>query len=203
MSATTDAELMRLVADGDAAAFEELYRRHADAVIRTATRRCNDPHEVADVLADTFLAIWRGAGSYDPAKGSASQWIAGIAARRYSDLRRSERRRRLLRERVTGRADITIADLDELVDQIDAERAADAAGLAIGRLPERQRLVFELVALDGLSVTAVADALGMSPSAVSMRLTRARRALRLDPALDAHLDPTLDRTSLTTPGADV
>jgi RNA polymerase sigma-70 factor (ECF subfamily) len=190
-----DAELMQRIADGDAASFEMVYRRHVDQVIRTATARCTDPHEVADVVAETFLAVWRNADGFDPERGSVAQWISGIAARRFLDLRRSERRRRAVRERVVGRADITVADLDELVDQIDAERAADAIGPALRRLPWRQRVVFELVAVEGMSVTAAAEALGMSASAVSMRLSRARRALRVDLAV-----PSV--ASFTSPGGD-
>ena len=52
---------MRRVADCDSVAFETVYRRHVDHVIRTATARCTDPHEVGDVVADTFLAVWRSA----------------------------------------------------------------------------------------------------------------------------------------------
>lgn len=172
--------LMRGVVARDPAAFEAIYRRHVDQVIRSAARRCSDPHEIADVVAETFLSVWRNASSFDPERGTAAQWISGIAARCFLDLRRSDRRRRRIRERVSGRLDLTEADIDDLVAQIDAERAADAAGLAIGRLAPRQRVVFELVAVNGLSVSATAEALGMSPSAVSMRLTRARRALQAD-----------------------
>ncbi len=195
MTDQTDAELIRRVALVDADAFETLYRRHVDQVIRTATSRCTDPHEVGDVVAETFLAVWRNAGSFDASRGTVTQWISGIAAKRFLDLRRNDRRRRAIRERVTGRADITDFDLAELVEQIDARRVADSVGPALARLPWRQRVVFELVAVDGLSVAAAAAALGMSPSAVSMRLSRARRALRSDLAV-----PTV--APLTSPGGD-
>jgi RNA polymerase sigma-70 factor (ECF subfamily) len=189
-----DEHLMRRIAAGDSVAFETVYRRHVDHVIRTATARCTDPHEVGDVVAETFLAVWRNAERFDPARGSLAQWVSGIAAKRFLDLRRSERRRRAIHERVTARAEIADFDIAELVDQIDASRAADAVGLALARLPWRQRVVFELVVLEGLSVTATATALDMSPSAVSMRLSRARKALRLD--------PTVPLVALTSPGGD-
>lgn len=195
MTNPSDAELLRRVAMSDTDAFEALYRRHVDQVIRTATSRCTDPHEVGDVVAETFLAVWRHADGFDASRGTAAQWISGIAARRFLDLRRSDRRRRAIRERVAGQADITDYDLAELVEQIDAARAADSLSLALARLPWRQRVVFELVAVDGLTVTAAAEAMGMSPSAVSMRLSRARRALRSELTV-----PTV--ASLTSPGGD-
>jgi len=48
----------------------------------------------------------------------------------------------------------------------------------MGQLPEWERRVVELVALDGLSVMEAAAAVGIRPAAARMRLTRARRALR-------------------------
>jgi len=190
-----DSELMAQVATGDAAAFETLYRRHADAVLRTATRRCTDPHQVADVVAETFLAVWRHAGSFEPSRGSVGQWISGIAGRKYLDALRRDRRHRRLDERLRGRFELSAEATDQLVDRIDAERASAAASSAVARLPHRQRVVFELVAVDGLSVTDAADALGMTAAAASMRLTRARRALRSDAAVSAAVP-------FATPGGD-
>lgn len=200
----TAAELMGRIAIGDRTAFEQVYDSHVDAVIASATRRCEDPHEVGDVVAETFLAVWRHAASYDPGRGTVRQWIAGISARAFLDLRRSERRRERLRLRVTGRAELELTDLDGLAEQIDAQRTADAAARAVAGLPARQRVVFELIAVDGLSVGEVAEALGMNPAAVSMRLSRARRVLRLDPQLVALTAPDPDpppvhlRTPTTT-----
>lgn len=197
-----DATLLRLVAAGDRPSFEAFYRLHVDAVITSAARRCDDPHEVGDVVAETFLAVWRKAETFDPDRGSPRQWVAGISARAFLDLRRSERRRDRLRTRVSGRADLDLVDLDHLAEQIDAQRAADAIARAVAALPARQRLVFELVAVDGLDVGAVAASLGMAPAAVSMRLSRARKTLRLDGDLQRLVTLPADPAPTPTPTDD-
>ncbi len=42
------------------------------------TRRCNDDSVVADVLQDTFVAVWRGAGSYR-GEAEVAGWLWGVA----------------------------------------------------------------------------------------------------------------------------
>lgn len=60
----SDADLLRDVGAGDAAALRELYQRHAKLLSVRLWRRCGDPQIVEEVVQDTFLAAWRGAASY-------------------------------------------------------------------------------------------------------------------------------------------
>ncbi|MGW3291416.1 hypothetical protein ACWDR3_42990, partial [Streptomyces sp. NPDC001002] len=50
--------LVRLVAKGDRAAFEELYRRTAPWLAVRLRRRCGDEQIVAEVMQETYLAVW-------------------------------------------------------------------------------------------------------------------------------------------------
>jgi RNA polymerase sigma-70 factor, ECF subfamily len=87
-------ELVRLVARGDRAAFDELYRRTSPWLAVRLRRRCADDELVAEVMQDTYLAIWRAAAAFAGASvgGSAVGWVWTIAARRLVDaLRRRAR----------------------------------------------------------------------------------------------------------------
>ena len=66
-------------------------------------------------------------------------------------------------------------DLARLHERIDAEPQTRQLYLAMDRLPESQRAVLELVALEGLSAGEAAQALGISKVAARVRLHRARR----------------------------
>ncbi|MFD9117505.1 RNA polymerase sigma factor, partial [Streptomyces bottropensis] len=66
--------LVRLVAKGDRAAFQELYRRMSPWLAVRPRRRCGDEQIVAEVMQETYLAVWRAAG------GSAVGWLWTIAA---------------------------------------------------------------------------------------------------------------------------
>jgi RNA polymerase sigma-70 factor (ECF subfamily) len=59
-----DYELLRAVADGDTGALRVLYDRHSPWLTVRLVRRCNDRDLVAEVLQDTFVAVWQGAGRF-------------------------------------------------------------------------------------------------------------------------------------------
>src|SRR6185437_10186072 len=67
-----------------AAEFERVYRANVDAVSAYFARRTADPQLVADLTADTFVAVIRHFGSFDPGKGTARSWVSGIARHVYA-----------------------------------------------------------------------------------------------------------------------
>jgi RNA polymerase sigma factor (sigma-70 family) len=163
---------------GPAAEFERLYRANVDAVTAYFARRTADPHAVADLTADTFVAVITGFGSFDPAKGTPRAWVFGIARHVYAAHceAHSRQQRRLLR--LAGRRDLEPDQLEELLDRVDAERAGRDLVTRLGALPDRDREVIELVDIAGLRPKEAAAALGLTPGAVRMRLMRARAFLR-------------------------
>ena len=86
----TDADLLQRVADGDDAALQELFDRHAAWLQLRLQRRSSDPDLVADALQDTFVAVWRSASAYR-GTGDVGGWIWGIAIRRLIDRLRARR----------------------------------------------------------------------------------------------------------------
>ncbi|MFD1149751.1 RNA polymerase sigma factor, partial [Saccharothrix hoggarensis] len=87
-------QLVRAVARGDRAAFEELYRRTSPWLAVRLRRRCADEQVVAEVMQETYLAVWRAAGSFAGAAvdGTAVGWLWTIAARRLVDAFRKRAR---------------------------------------------------------------------------------------------------------------
>ncbi len=64
----------------DPAAFEAFYRRHVTDVTRFVARRTADPHTVADLTAEVFLAVIGSAHTYSASRGTQRAWLNGIAA---------------------------------------------------------------------------------------------------------------------------
>jgi RNA polymerase sigma factor (sigma-70 family) len=190
---------------GAAAEFERLYRANVTAVTAYFARRSADPHVVADLTADTFVAVITGFGSFDPRKGSARAWMFGIARRVYASYCEACSQQQHKMRRLAGRRDLDPDLVEELVDRIDAERAGrDLAG-GLAMLAESDRAVIELVDLTGLRPQEAAAALGLAPGTVRMRLMRARARLRKH-ALQAHAGqpqpaPATPRTATGTPTA--
>lgn len=69
---------------GASAEFERIYRSNVEAVTAYFARRSADPHVVADLTADTFVAVITQFGSFDPRKGTARAWVFGIARHVYA-----------------------------------------------------------------------------------------------------------------------
>ena len=163
---------------GAAAEFERLYRANVDGVTAYFARRTKDPQMVADLTADTFVAAITGFGSFDPRKGTARAWVFGIAGHVYASYCQAYSQQQQRLQRLSGRRDLDLDQVEELLERIDAERAATSLLSELARLPEADRAVIDLVDIAGLRPAEAATALGLTPGTVRMRLMRARARLR-------------------------
>jgi len=162
----------------DPAAFSELYRAHVGEVTRFVARRVADPHLAADLTAEVFLAAIDAAERYRGSSGGPRTWLFGIARHVIAaEFRRSARERRV-ESQIAGRRLLDADDIDRLMAKIDAARQVRALHDELRALPETERAVLELIAVDGLSIAEAAAALGIRPVTARVRLHRARRALR-------------------------
>jgi RNA polymerase sigma-70 factor, ECF subfamily len=130
-------ELVRLVARGDRAAFDELYRRTSPWLAVRLRRRCGDDELVAEVMQDTYLAIWRAAAAFAGASvgGSAVGWVWTIAARRLVDALR--RRAREARDAQVPPATMPAQVVPAAEDEALRATVGDEVGEALRRLAAR------------------------------------------------------------------
>ncbi len=80
-----DAVLMSRVAGGDAAAFDELYRRHGHRALLLARKLCASRELAEEVAQEAFISLWRGAHGYKPGAGSVSTWLGSLVRNRAID----------------------------------------------------------------------------------------------------------------------
>jgi RNA polymerase sigma-70 factor (ECF subfamily) len=175
VTAVDEERLVRRIARGDRAAFDELYRRTAPWLAVRLRRRCTDDEIVAEVMQETYLAIWRAAAAFagSATGGSAVGWIWTIAARRLVDAFR-----RRARETQVPPAALFAADVVAAEDEVLAGTVGDALGEAVRRLAPELRQVLQAMVLDGLTVRETAVLLGVPEGTVKTRARRARLALR-------------------------
>jgi RNA polymerase sigma-70 factor (ECF subfamily) len=153
------------------ARFESLYAQHGRAVLAYAVRRSSDPHDAADVVAETFLVAWRRLDEM-PANQDARLWLYGVARHVLSNQHRSERRRERLAERL--RQELPLA-LDALPQAV---RATGAVRAALERLGAEDREIVRLAGWEELTPREIAKVLGISQVSARSRLHRARRRMR-------------------------
>ncbi|MEV4219842.1 RNA polymerase sigma factor [Nonomuraea sp. NPDC049725] len=168
-------QLVRRVAKGDQAAFEELYRRTAPWIATRLRRRCADEQIVAEVMQETYLAVWRAAGAFAgvAADGTAVGWLWTIAARRLVDA---------FRRRAHHAEPPPAAALTGTAPAAEEEALASAVGGDVGDalrlLAPELRQVLQAMVLDGLSVRETAVLLGVPEGTIKTRARRARIAMR-------------------------
>jgi RNA polymerase sigma factor (sigma-70 family) len=168
----------RTAGGGATAEFERFYRTNVAAVTAYFARRSRDPQLVADLTADTFVAVITSFEAFDPRKGTRRAWTFGIARRIYASYCEASSHQQHKLQRLAGRRDLEPDQVEELLDRIDAERAGRDLVASLAALPERDRAVIELVDLAGLRPKEAAAALGLAPGVVRMRLMRTRARLR-------------------------
>jgi len=172
---TVDAGLVRAIADGDSAALESLYARYGTIVFGMAYRLLRDRQAAEECTQDVFVAVWRGAASYDEERSRVTTWLFTIARNRAVDLTRRRAARPVdLHEEVESP--------EHAPDAADLVAAADSSSRvaeAMAELPDAQREVLTLAYFDGLSHTEIADRLGVPIGTVKGRIRLALDRLRV------------------------
>ncbi|MFB3853901.1 MAG: RNA polymerase sigma factor [Vicinamibacterales bacterium] len=167
-----DADLLRLVAEGDRAAFAELFRRRRDVVYRFALHLTGRREAAEDIVQETFLSVMRDAGRYERGRATVAAWLCGMA--------RNCARQRLDREwrfQPLTAAEESVARAAANDDPLAClSRAEGVASLrrAILRLPLHYREVVVLCDLQEMSYAEAAAALGCAVGTVRSRLSRGR-----------------------------
>ncbi len=174
----TDRELLWALAEGDELALGELIARKTGPLLQVVARIVGDAEEARDVVQVAFLRLWENRGRFDD-RWSPNTWIYRIATNLAIDYWRSRKSRERAAEPVRLhllRAGANADDHDPAglegreVARIFDELAAD--------LSEKQRLVFLLREVEGLSSAEVAEIAGCEESTVRNHLFNARKHLR-------------------------
>lgn len=175
-----DVRLMRLVANGDTTAFEQLIERHQALVAGTVARMLGSNADVEDIAQQVFIRIWKSAGRY-VARAKFTTWLLKITRNLvFNEMRRAKRHPHLPVQIEPEAEEIplkdeTTASPDASLLQNELQQAIEKA---IGLLPDTQRMALVLRRYEELSYEEIADVLELSVPAVKSLLFRARTELR-------------------------
>ncbi len=178
-------QAMDRYADGDAAAFTEVYDRLAPRLLGFFVRRVRDQALAEDLVQQTLLRMHLARRNY--VSGSdVVPWAFAIGHNLMRDALRRSRREVLFR---TAEQDAAALDGRVARDSRPDELASARQSLGrirdeLGRVPRHQREAYDLVRQDGLSVAAAALVMGATPMAIKLRVHRVYEALRAALARD-------------------
>jgi RNA polymerase sigma-70 factor (ECF subfamily) len=178
----SDAEIVRQILEGNVNAFETLLIRHGDLVQRIV-RRHVPVREVEETVQEAIVRAYRSLHTFKE-QDRFRQWLSSIAVRTCYDYWRKAYRSQELpvsamseKHRDWLEGVITATSLESLQDTDSRREAAELLEWAMARLSAEDRMVLELVYLEGLSTREAGRLLGWSAANVKVRSFRSRRKL--------------------------
>lgn len=174
-----ETELIREIARGNHARFEEFYRRYVGVLFATAFGILHDGPAAEDVVQEVCLQVWDKAALYDERRGKLLTWVVTLARNRAIDRLRAGQRRTKLHD-AAGRDDAG-RDAAAPAAPAAAVESAEHAQLvrdALGQLAAEQREVIELAFFSGLTHADIAARLGQPLGTVKARIRRGLLRLR-------------------------
>ncbi len=175
----TDTELL-LASRTDPDAFTELYRRHAEDLLRYFARRTLDPEAAAELTAETFAQAFSSRTTYSDTGANGVAWLYGVARHQLGRFFRSgrvdaESRRRLgMPERP-----LPPEDYERIEDLVDFAPIKDALVEALETLSNDQREALKLHVIGGLGYPEVAARLACTEDNARQRVSRGLRRLAI------------------------
>ncbi|MFF2527272.1 sigma-70 family RNA polymerase sigma factor [Streptomyces liangshanensis] len=194
----SDADLVQRMRDGDDSAYEELFRRHSDAVRRYARTCCRDAHTADDLTAEVFArtlqAVRGGAGPEQAVRAYLLTTVRRVAA----SWTKSAKREQLVDDFAVFAAQAArvaeVSDVDTLDVGADVRAMHEAeqslAMQAFRSLPERWQAVLWHTTVEDESPSEVAPLFGLSANATAVLAGRAREGLK-QAYLQAHVSTAL------------
>ncbi len=170
-----DADLIKLAAQGDEAAFEQLVKKYEHAVFNTVYRFTGDQDDAADLCQEIFLKVWRNAGKFK-GKSKFSTWLYRIAVNHCIDHQRKKGQRNLSLDELIEK-EIVPGSLTVNTDPWQAKKI-EIVRQAVALLPDRQKMALTLAQYDGYSYREIAAIMKISVSSVESLIFRARSTLR-------------------------
>lgn len=155
--------IIERVAAGDRGALKQLYDRFGGRLYGIACRILRDPALGEDAVQEAFVKIWRNAGKFDRARGSAVGWVVTIVRRAAFDLRSRE----------PPAAPVEVAD-----QRPETEMLHPGLARVLKALPDKQREALLLMYVYGLTHSELATAMAAPLGTVKSWVRRGAAALK-------------------------
>lgn len=170
-----DAALMRAVAAGDPGAFQEVKERYLDLVSRTSFRILCDREDSETVTVQVFCRILDYASDYDGCR-PLTEWILAATCR----LCHIRLIRRMFLRIFALFPDVYVTSSPELPweDDYISKKAWEIYCRSCMKLSYRQRVIYILCELEGMSVSQVHYITGLRPSSILYCLEKARERIK-------------------------
>jgi RNA polymerase sigma-70 factor (ECF subfamily) len=180
MTGTKEAGLLATAKNGETAAFDILYRVHAQKLSRTVRRITRNREDGEDAVQDSFLRAFVHLKNFD-GRSTFSTWLTRIGVNSALMILRTKRYSREISAGSQGE-EASFREAHDSVpnpeEQYARRERQEFVRKAMADLRPSIRRVLELHALQGHSINETAAEIGVSVSAAKGRLFQAKAALR-------------------------
>jgi RNA polymerase sigma-70 factor (ECF subfamily) len=176
----SDHELVRAINSGELSAFDALYYRYRDWVVRLARRFTGHDEDALDVLQDAFGYVFRKFPGFQ-LTASMTTFLYPVVKNLSIAARRKRTRQAQLPEDAAGMEPAAPA-------RIDADSSREELHAVLASLPDGQRDVLLMRFVDGMSLAEIGEALGIPEGTVKSRLHNAIATLREDERTARHFE---------------
>jgi RNA polymerase sigma-70 factor, ECF subfamily len=171
----SESDLLAAVAAGEQLAFERLYGLYEKRIFQYVCTLVIDSALAEEVVGDTMMAIWRGAGTFTRAS-RVSTWIFGIARHKALDaMRRSGRQQREVD--LDGAADLPHTQ-ENPIDNVHRKQVASLTQHALTALSPEHQEILRLVFYEELPYEEIARLLSIPTNTVKTRVYYAKHHLK-------------------------
>lgn len=172
----TDAELLRQMRLGTAAAFQALYRRHQGPLFRFAMLRSGSRDTAADVVQEIFMGLLTNSFKFDPLRGALPNFLYGVARKLLLRHEHPRHREESLAwdENDDGEETAEGCEQHEPLQRLLSDELAEQVRRALSLLPPHYRDAVILYELHELSYLEIADICQVDIGTVRSRLSRGR-----------------------------
>ena len=171
-----DEDLISLTEGRDAQAFAALYDRHGRVAYSLAYRIMGERQAAEDLVQESFLKMWRAAGSYRVERASVRTWVLSIVRNRGIDHLRSSASRRKTQDKVE--AQTPASQPSEAFGEAWRNSQGEQVREALRGLPQEQLKVLELAYFSGYTHTEIAGLLDLPLGTVKGRMRLGLKKVR-------------------------
>lgn len=172
----TDTELFTLIAEGDEASFNQLYKRYIPVLIPFLRKLTGSDMPADEIIQETFIRLWLGRDKL-PEVEQPRSWIFKITSHvAFSWLKKDLRYQQVVNSLHTARPDAGQHDaVNEHLHLLETRRLVQQA---IDALSGQRKKIYLLSREQGMTIPAIASQLQLSPNTVKNALVKALAAIR-------------------------
>jgi RNA polymerase sigma-70 factor (ECF subfamily) len=167
-------EWVERIRSGDVSAFEALFHAYHAPLCRFAYSYVGAKDLAEEIVQEAFLFVWERRRTWDVRTSAKNYLFTSVRNAAVSYLRHE----RVVRRREAETAELFARPSASADSEARTAELMAAVQRAVGRLPERCRLIFTLHREQGLTYQEIAQVLEISPKTVEVQMGRALKALR-------------------------